>query len=145
MVVWLSADSPLSCMSLRIDAVYYMVFCDEIQSQVLTDKIVAQALNIDSIAIDNDIERAAFALKAMSHPLRLKILCAIGENELSVQDIVEHVGTTQSNVSQHLAKLREKEILMSRRDANRIYYRVNDERTLRLIEMMREVFCSAKN
>jgi DNA-binding transcriptional ArsR family regulator len=132
-------------MSLRIDAVYYMVFCDEIQSQVLTDKIVAQALNIDSIAIDNDIERAAFALKAMSHPLRLKILCAIGEYELSVQDIVEQVGTTQSNVSQHLAKLREKDILMSRRDANRIYYRVNDERTLRLIEMMREVFCSAKN
>jgi ArsR family transcriptional regulator len=44
-----------------------------------------------------------------------------------------------------LAKLREKDILMSRRDANRIYYRVNDERTLRLIEMMREVFCSAKN
>ena len=126
MVVWLSADSPLSCMSLRIDAVYYMVFCDEIQSRVLTGKIVAQALNMDSIAIDNDIERAAFALKAMSHPLRLKILCAIGENELSVQDIVEHVGTTQSNVSQHLAKLREKEILMSRRDANRIYYRVND-------------------
>ncbi|MAX53735.1 MAG: transcriptional regulator [Methylophaga sp.] len=122
-----------------------MVFCDEIQSRVLTGKIVAQALNMDSIAIDNDIERAAFALKAMSHPLRLKILCAIGENELSVQDIVEHVGTTQSNVSQHLAKLREKEILMSRRDANRIYYRVNDERTLRLIEMMREVFCSAKN
>jgi len=121
------------------------VFCDEIQSQVLTDKIVAQALNIDSIAIDNDIERAAFALKAMSHPLRLKILCAIGEHELSVQDIVEQVGTTQSNVSQHLAKLREKDILMSRRDANRIYYRVNDERTLRLIEMMREVFCSAKN
>ena len=145
MVVWLSADSPLSCMSLRIDAVYYMVFCDEIQSRVLTGKIVAQALNMDSIAIDNDIERAAFALKAMSHPLRLKILCAIGENELSVQDIVEHVGTTQSNVSQHLAKLREKEILMSRRDANRIYYCVNDERTLRLIEMMREVLCSAKN
>ena len=135
----------MSCMSLRIDAVYYMVFCDEIQSQVLTDKIVAQALNIDSIAIDNDIERAAFALKAMSHPIRLKILCAIGEHELSVQDIVEQVGTTQSNVSQHLAKLREKDILMSRRDANRIYYRVNDERTLRLIEMMREVFCSAKN
>ena len=145
MVVWLSADSPLSCMSLRIDAVYYMVCCDEKQSRVLTGKIVAQALNMDSIAIDNDIERAAFALKAMSHPLRLKILCAIGENELSVQDIVEHVGTTQSNVSQHVAKLREKEILMSRRDANRIYYRVNDERTLRLIEMMREVFCSAKN
>lgn len=93
------------------------------------------------IAHDNDIERAAFALKAMSHPLRLKILCAVGEQELAVQEIVDCVGTTQSNVSQHLAKLRDKEILASRRDSNRIYYRVKDERTLRLVEMMRDVFC----
>jgi ArsR family transcriptional regulator len=96
------------------------------------------------IAHESDIQRAAFALKAMSHPLRLKILCAVGEQELSVQDIVDSVGTSQSNVSQHLAKLRDKDILASRRDANRIFYRVNDERTLRLIEMMREVFCSSK-
>ena len=105
-------------------------------------KIVTEAKNTDLIAHDADIDRAAFALKAMSHPLRLKILCAIGEQELAVQDIVDCVGTSQSNVSQHLAKLRDKEILVSRRDANRIFYRVNDERTLRLIEMMREVFCS---
>ncbi|PHS71649.1 MAG: transcriptional regulator [Methylophaga sp.] len=78
----------------------------------------------------------------MSHPLRLKILCAVGEQELAVQEIVECVGTTQSNVSQHLAKLKDKDILTSRRDTNKIYYRVNDERTLRLIEMMRDVFCS---
>ncbi len=103
---------------------------------------MALAENIDLIEHDSDIERAAFALKAMSHPLRLKILCAVGEKELAVQDIVDRVGTTQSNVSQHLAKLRDKEILASRRDANRIYYRVKDERTLKLIEMMRDVFCS---
>lgn len=105
---------------------------------------MAQAENIDLIAYDNDIERAAYALKAMSHPLRLKILCAVGENELSVQDIVDYVGTTQSNVSQHLAKLRDKQILASRRDANRIYYRINDERILHLIELMRDLFCSRK-
>lgn len=103
---------------------------------------MALAENFDLIQHDSDIERAAFALKAMSHPLRLKILCAVGEKELAVQDIVDRVGTTQSNVSQHLAKLRDKEILASRRDANRIYYRVKDERTLKLIEMMRDVFCS---
>lgn len=103
---------------------------------------MALAENFDLIQHDSDIERAAFALKAMSHPLRLKILCALGEQELAVQDIVDCVGTTQSNVSQHLAKLRDKEILASRRDANRIYYRVKDERTLKLIEMMRDVFCS---
>lgn len=103
---------------------------------------VAQVDTLDLIAHDTDIERAAYALKAMSHPLRLKILCAVGEQELAVQEIVDCVGTTQSNVSQHLAKLKDKAILASRRDANRIYYRVKDERTLRLIEMMRDVFCS---
>jgi len=97
------------------------------------------------IAHDADIERAAYALKAMSHPLRLKILCALGEKELTVQSIVDCVGTSQSNVSQHLARLRDKQLLDARRDANRIYYRVKDERTLRLVEMMRDVFCSSEH
>lgn len=92
---------------------------------------------------DEDIDRASRSLKAMSHPLRLKILCTLGDQETSVQDIVEQVGTSQSNISQHLAILRDKGILDSRKDANRVYYRVGDARTLRLIEMMREVFCSA--
>jgi len=94
------------------------------------------------ITRDEDIERASRSIKAMSHPLRLKILCALGEEEVSVQDIVALVGTSQSNISQHLAILRDKDILASRKDANRVYYRVSDSRTLKLIGMMREVFCS---
>ena len=91
---------------------------------------------------DEDINRASRSLKAMSHPLRLKILCTLGPEEVSVQDIVDQVGTSQSNISQHLAILRDKGILVSRKDANRVYYRVGDARTLQLISMMREVFCS---
>ena len=91
---------------------------------------------------DEDIDRASRSLKAMSHPLRLKILCTLGDDEVSVQDIVDQVGTSQSNISQHLAILRDKGILTSRKDANRVFYRVSDNRTLRLICMMREVFCS---
>jgi len=91
---------------------------------------------------DEDIERAALSMKAMAHPLRLKILCTLNSNEVSVQDIVELVGTSQSNISQHLAILRDKGILSSRKDANRVYYRIDDARTLRLIDMMRDVFCS---
>ena len=94
---------------------------------------------------DEDINRASRSLKAMSHPLRLKILCTLGEQEVSVQDIVESVGTSQSNISQHLAILRDKGILASRKDANRVYYRVSDSRTLRLISMMREVFCTVNS
>lgn len=91
---------------------------------------------------DDDIERAARSLKAMSHPIRLKILCVLGGQEISVQDIVDSVGTSQSNISQHLAILKDKGILNSRKDANRVFYKVGDVRTLRLIEMMRDVFCS---
>jgi ArsR family transcriptional regulator len=90
---------------------------------------------------DGDIERASRSLKAMSHPLRLKILCTLGDQEVSVQAIVDYVGTSQSNISQHQAILRDKGILASRKDANRVYYRVGDARTLQLIRMMREVFC----
>ncbi len=97
---------------------------------------------VSLISRDEDIERASRSLKAMSHPLRLKILCTLGQQEVSVQDIVERVGTSQSNISQHLAILRDKGILSARKDANRVYYRVEDSRTLRLISMMRDVFCT---
>ncbi len=93
------------------------------------------------ISKDSEINRAARCLKAMSHPLRLKILCTLGSEAISVQEIVEYVGTTQSNVSQHLAILRDKGILASRKEANRVYYYVDDERTLMLIRLMKEVFC----
>ena len=96
----------------------------------------------DLIGKQEHIETAARALKAISHPLRLKILCVVGGEEICVQDIVDAVGTSQSNISQHLAILREKGILTCRKDANRVYYRVGDARTLRLIGMMRDVFCA---
>ena len=101
----------------------------------------SEGSHIDLFADDDDIERASRSLKAISHPLRLKILCTLGSQEVSVQEIVDYVGTSQSNISQHLAILRDKGILASRKDANRVYYRVTDTRTLQLIGMMREVFC----
>lgn len=100
-----------------------------------------QALRATLIEREDHIEQASRALKAMAHPLRLKILCILGTDEVSVQEIVECVGTSQSNISQHLAILREKGVLRTRKDANRVYYRVSDQRTLTLIGMMREVFC----
>tara|TARA_B100001769_G_C21894863_1_gene483400 strand:- start:391 stop:732 length:342 start_codon:yes stop_codon:yes gene_type:complete len=92
--------------------------------------------------IHDDVETASRSLKAMSHPLRLMILCKLGEDEFSVQDIVDNVGTSQSNISQHLAILRDKGILSARKSANKVFYKVSDIKTLQLIEMMREVFCS---
>lgn len=95
----------------------------------------------DMMDHEEQVEMAARALKAISHPLRLKILCVVGDQEVCVQNIVDSVGTSQSNISQHLAILRDKGVLTTRKDANRVYYRVADQRTLQLIVMMREVFC----
>lgn len=78
------------------------------------------------ILAGNNMHEASRALKAISHPLRLNILCVLGKGEMSVQDIVEKVGTTQSNVSQHLCLLRDKGIVESRKDANRVYYSVKN-------------------
>jgi len=93
------------------------------------------------IETDSQIEAAARSLKAMAHPLRLKILCKLGDKKLSVQEIVEIVGTSQSNISQHLAIMRDKGILSSNKDANKVYYKIDDVRTIKLILMMKEVFC----
>ena len=92
---------------------------------------------------DEDIQQAALAIKAIAHPLRLKILCVLGDQEISVLEIVEQVGTSQSNISQHLAILRDKGVLATRKDANRVYYRIGDIRTLKLVGMMRDVFCTS--
>jgi ArsR family transcriptional regulator len=91
---------------------------------------------------DEDIMQASMAIKAIAHPLRLKVLCVLGDGELSVQEIVDSVGTSQSNISQHLAILRDKGVLSTRKDANRVYYRIGDPRTVKLVGMMRDVFCS---
>ena len=101
-----------------------------------------EQIDYSSIDQQKDVETASRSLKAMSHPLRLMILCKLGEDEFSVQDIVDNVGTSQSNISQHLAILRDKGILSARKDANKVFYKVADFKTLKLIDMMREVFCS---
>ena len=100
--------------------------------------------SVNLIDKQEHIELAARALKSIAHPLRLKILCVLGEEEACVQEIVDAVGTSQSNISQHLAILREKGVLVTRKDANRVFYRVGDQRTLQLVGMMREVFCGTE-
>lgn len=91
-------------------------------------------------ANQSSIECATRSLKALSHPLRLKILCVLRDTEISVSDITERVGTSQSNISQHLSMLRDKGILQSRKESNQVYYRVSDSRTLELVQLMCDVY-----
>ncbi len=80
-------------------------------------------------------------LKALSHETRLLAICYIGDSEKSVQDLENFLGTTQSNISQHLAKLRDKGILDTRREGNQVYYHVAQKEALTLIGSLQETFC----
>lgn len=103
---------------------------------------MAERMDTPLISREEDIYNASRSLKAMAHPLRLRILCILGaHSEVSVQDIVDQVGTSQSNISQHLSILRDKGILTARKNANKVYYRVADPKILDLIGSMRAAFC----
>lgn len=83
----------------------------------------------------------ANALKAMAHPLRWRIICALDSEELSVSEIMQKIGTSQSNTSQHLDLLRNKHIIKSRKDGNKVYYSIRNDQLLSLISNMRSVLC----
>ena len=91
---------------------------------------------------DADFDRSSRVLKALSHPMRLKLLCELHVHEKSVFELVSDVDSTQSNVSQHLGILRDKGIISVRKDANKMIYRIADPRILNLIRLIREIFCS---
>ncbi len=94
------------------------------------------------IGKSENIEQAAIAMQAMAHQLRIKILCLLSSGEMIVQEIVDAVGTTQSNVSQHLGILKASGLIESRKDATRIYYRIADARILKMISLTRDIFCA---
>jgi DNA-binding transcriptional ArsR family regulator len=87
------------------------------------------------------LENAARCLKVLAHPTRLLIIHFLGQGELSVQELEKALGISQSNVSQHLGLLKDKEILESRRVAQQVFYRLRDSRLLQLTAIARELFC----
>ncbi|KGO35744.1 ArsR family transcriptional regulator [Desulfobulbus sp. Tol-SR] len=95
----------------------------------------------DACMKDEQIDAVSKLLKSMSHPIRLKILCLLQDQELSVGEIRDSVKTTNANVSQHLNILRGQGIIDFRKDANFIYNRITDKRILELIQKMHVLFC----
>lgn len=75
-------------------------------------------------------------LKALAHPLRLEILGCLKDGEKAVGDIVAAVGISQSNVSRHLAALKNANILVSRQEGANVYYAVTDDRIFRILRLV---------
>lgn len=77
----------------------------------------------------------------MANPKRLLILCELSGGERSVGVLQDAVGLSQSALSQHLAKLREAEMVQTRRERQTIYYRISDPDVETMMAALCEAFC----
>ena len=82
---------------------------------------------------DTTAEHVASVLKALAHPVRLKIADLLESGEKCVNEIVESVGGKQSITSQQLNMMKDKGVLSCRREGAKVYYRIENPNVIRLL------------
>ena len=100
---------------------------------------------MDVAALRDSAHRATGLLKQLANEQRLLILCKLLEGECSVSLLAQSVGLAQSATSQHLARMREARLLTTRREAQTIFYRIEDPDTLRLLGTLCDIFAPARH
>ncbi|MBI3029442.1 MAG: winged helix-turn-helix transcriptional regulator [Candidatus Rokubacteria bacterium] len=88
---------------------------------------------------DRIYELHASVCQILSNPTRLKILNALRDREIAVAELARRVGTSMPNLSQHLALLKARRVVLTRREGVTIYYRIANPKILRAFDIMREV------
>lgn len=77
--------------------------------------------------------------KVFSHPKRLELINTLRENEMSAGELGERLGLAKANLSQHLAMMKERHILASRKEGNMVYYRIANSRLLQAFDILRAI------
>ena len=86
--------------------------------------------------------QAVGLLRAMANEARLLVLCHLAESgELSVGQLQDRIGLSQSALSQHLAKLREEGLVATRKEAQTVFYRVCDPKAQQVLSLLHDLFC----
>ena len=78
--------------------------------------------------------------KALAHPLRIRIIDALRDGEIGVNDLCERLQVEQSTVSQQLAQLRGRNIVVGRKEGQNVFYSIRDRAIFRLLDAAREIF-----
>ena len=89
----------------------------------------------------NDLPRfKAEFFKALSHPLRIAIIDALRTGEIGVNELSTRLKAEQSTLSQQLAILRSRNIVVGRKDGQNVFYSVRDPAIFRLLDVARDIF-----
>ncbi len=86
-------------------------------------------------------EGIAGMLSCIAHPFRLMIICMLIKREMFVHELIEKLGMTKGNISQHLRVLADRGLIQKRRDGNRIFYSVKDPNLADLIARIKKLYC----
>jgi DNA-binding transcriptional ArsR family regulator len=91
--------------------------------------------------IEENALKAASFLKGLASHHRLLILCQLAEGEKSVSELIEATSMPQTSMSQHLSKLKEEGIVTFRRDHRTLYYSINNDDVLKIMDVLYHKFC----
>jgi len=91
--------------------------------------------------LEKNAHKASDLLGAMANTSRLMILCRLADGERSVSDLQPLIGLSQSALSQHLAVLRRKHLVRTRRDGQSIYYSLSSGQAASIMHTLHEQFC----
>ncbi len=80
-------------------------------------------------------------MKSVAHPVRLKILCRVMEQEQGVNELADFCDVSQSAMSQFLKRMKSEGLLSSRREKNFVYYSVVDKKLSQLLGAVKEIYC----
>ena len=78
--------------------------------------------------------------QALGHPTRIAIVDELRDGALTVGALADRLSAEQSNISQHLAILRARQIVIPRKVANQVYYSVRDPQMWKILDLMRKYF-----
>jgi DNA-binding transcriptional ArsR family regulator len=78
--------------------------------------------------------------QAMSHPTRIAIVEQLRDGELSAGELINRLEMEQANVSQHLAVLRARQIVVNRKVGNQVFYHVRDPLIIQVLDVMKLYF-----
>jgi len=90
---------------------------------------------------EEKIRSASEGLRALAHELRLTVLCHLMNGPLCVQELMQATGASQSNLSQHLAKMRMQGLLTRQKDGQRVIYSIASPELGGLLEALRRIYC----
>lgn len=95
----------------------------------------------DMKAMADNAADAAALLKTLGHECRLLIMCNLLDGEKTVTELNQQVPLSQSALSQHLARLRNEDLVSIRKEAQMVHYRLKSEKVERIIGLLHDMYC----